>query len=316
MDEITVYQQPELMAPDPRYRRAITRADIEAFLERKDIQKSSKALYRLGIERHFSWLELAGISRPTEADALRFKVHLAEDCGLRPTSVNAYLCGVKGFYKWLERARLYVNIFEDIKTLKRDGQVHLRDAATRDQAREMLASIDTTTAAGLRDYALVNLAARCGLRCCELRRADIEDIRNEQGKRVLWVHGKGRASKDAAVVLTEKAEAPIRAWLQARGQAEPSAPLFCSFSDRNRGGRLTTRSISSIVKQSFRDIGIDDPRLSAHSLRHFTVTDAIDHGAQPVQVQAMARHADISTTMNYYHAHDRFTNPAEAFVDF
>lgn len=316
MESEIILRTPELVAPDPRRARSITRADVEDFLERQDIQPSSKALYRLGLDRLFHWLEVNGISRPHEGDLLRFKVYLAESCNLRPTSVNAYLCGVKGFFSWLEKSRLYQNVAEDIKSLKRAGRQHLRDAATKDQLREMLASVDTSTPAGLRDYAIINLVARCGLRDCEVSRADIGDMRNEQGKRVLWVRGKGRSSKDEAVVLTEKAEAPIRAWLMARGPAEPSAPLFCSYSDRNRGGRLTTRSISSIVKAAFRRIGVDDPKLSAHSLRHFFITELVLAGGAPVQVQAAARHASLDTTMGYFHNRDRYAAPVEELLDF
>jgi site-specific recombinase XerD len=312
---LTIYE-PELLPVDPRRARAVTRNDVEDFLDRQDIMPSSKALYRLGLDRLFRWLEVNGITHPHEGDLLRFKTFLAECCNLRPTSVNAYLCGVKGFFSWLEKSRLYHNVAEDLKSLKRSGNHHLRDAATKDQLREMLTAIDTSTPSGLRDYALVNLVARCGLRDCEVSRADIEDIRNEQGKRVLWVRGKGRSSKDEAVVLTERAEAPIRAWLVARGPAEPSAPLFCSFSDRNRGGRLTTRSISSIVKQSFRRVGIDDPKLSAHSLRHFFITELVLAGGAPVQVQAAARHASLDTTMGYFHNRDRYAAPVEELLDF
>ncbi|MBR3690990.1 MAG: tyrosine-type recombinase/integrase, partial [Eggerthellaceae bacterium] len=80
------------------------------------------------------------------------------------------------------------------------------------------------------------------------------------------------------------------------------------------GGRLTTRSVSGIVKQALRNIGLDSERYTAHSLRHTSVTYALMAGATVEEAQKMARHADISTTMLYAHHVDRVRNNAEARV--
>jgi len=93
-------------------------------------------------------------------------------------------------------------------------------------------------------------------------------------------------------------------------------PLFASTSNRNSGGRLTTRTIRGLVKKQLRGIGLDDSRKSAHSLRHTFATLALSNGAPVTQVQEAMRHKDISTTMVYVHLMNRLKNAAERYVDF
>ena len=52
-------------------------------------------------------------------------------------------------------------------------------------------------------------------------------------------------------------------------------------------------------------------RKTTHSLRHSAITNAIRHGATPMQVQAMARHTSFDTTLGYLHEESRTANPAE-----
>lgn len=165
-----------------------------------------------------------------------------------------------------------------------------------------------------RDYAILSLMLRTGLRDIEVVRADVGDIKPHSGVMVLFVHGKGRSEKDDFVVLTDALLADINRYLDARDPHSPADPLFASTSNRNKGGRLTTRSVSGIVKQALRNIGLDSERYTAHSLRHTSVTYALMAGAALEETQKMARHADISTTMVYAQHVDRVRSNAEARV--
>ena len=158
--------------------------------------------------------------------------------------------------------------------------------------------------------------ARTGLRDIEVSRALVEDIRLEQGQEVLWIQGKGRDSKDDFVILTPEAMKPIKDYLKARGKVKKDEPLFSSDSDRNRGEALSTRSISRIIKNSMRAVGLDDSRLTAHSLRHTAISLSILGGASLQQAQAMARHTDSKTTLVYFHNLERISSGAEKYISF
>ena len=134
---------------------------------------------------------------------------------------------------------------------------------------------------------------------------------------MLEVQGKGRREADAIVVIPASQEPVIRDWLAHRKtfrDHDPDAPLFVSLSYRNRGDRLTTRAIRALVKRRFDAAGVAGQRKTAHSLRHSAITNAIRHGAEPLQVQSMARHQSFDTTLSYYHEEARTLDPAEDYV--
>ena len=118
------------------------------------------------------------------------------------------------------------------------------------------------------------------------------------------------------MLLVEETLRPLRAYLSARGRLKETEPLFASGSRRNTGEALTTRSISRIVKERLRAVGLDDSRLTAHSLRHTAITLSIKGGASLQQAQAMARHTDPKTTLIYFHNLARIEAGAERFISF
>jgi integrase/recombinase XerD len=288
---------------------------IEAFLDSLDVSASSRATYTRSLKQFIGWLyETGRLSLELQReDILAYKAYLADTKAAY--TVTLYLTAVRRLYQWLESQRVYPDITRGIKGAKKP-KGHRKDTLTKSQLREALEAMEKQSLEGLRDYAIFNLLARTGLRTIEVSRAFIGDVRQEAGQAVLWIQGKGRDSKDDFVLLTDEALRPIRQYLQARGEVSEDEPLFCSHSDRNNGEALTTRSISRIVKQALRSIGLDDKRLTAHSLRHTAITLAITGGASLQQAQAMARHSDTKTTLVYFHNLDRIEAGAEKNISF
>jgi integrase/recombinase XerD len=297
---------------------------VQAFLRDQDIKASSKATYERSLRQFVAWLEETGradrLADLQREDLLEYKSSLV-DRDLSAYSISLYLTAVRRLFQWLEAKKVYPNVARGVKGARKPHG-HRKDVLSPEELRLALAGIDRSTLTGLRDYAILNLLARTGLRTVEVSRALIGDIRQEPGlqpgERVLWIQGKGRDAKDELVVLTEETLAPIEVYLEARGQrrTRPSRPLFASESDRNYGGALSTRSISRIVKRALRRVGLDDARLTAHSMRHTAITLAILGGATPQQAQAMARHTDIKVTLAYFHNLNRVEAAAERAITF
>jgi integrase/recombinase XerC/integrase/recombinase XerD len=288
---------------------------IEDFLTDQDISVSSKATYARSLKQFINWLYESDRGNRLDLqreDILAYKSYLADKSSY---TVTLYLTSVRKLYQWLESRRIYPDITRGIKGARK-AKGFRKDTLTPAQLREALEAIERKSLTGLRDYALFNLMARTGLRDVEVSRALIEDVRQEAGQAVLWIQGKGRDTKDDFVLLTEEALQPIRQYLQARGEVQESDPLFCSASDRNFGQSLTTRSISRIVKKAFRRIGLDDSRITAHSLRHTAISLSVAGGASLQQAQAMARHTDPKTTLVYFHNYERIKAGAEKCIEF
>ena len=285
---------------------------VEAFLSECDIRVNSKNVYRRGLLYFFRWVESTGrvISELTRADIITFKDSLlATHSNL---SVAGYLVALRRFYEWCEGNKLYPNIAKGIKSPKRKN-AYLKEHLRENQIHDLLKHYE----GNLRDFAIVNLLLRTGLRTIEVVRANIEDVTYKGGQRILKVWGKGRDDKDTFVVLTDKSYAPIRAYLDTRKSATLKEPLFISTSNRNLCGRLTTRTISKICKDGLCAIGLDAHEYTAHSRRHTTAVMLLKNGSL-ADVQSVLRHASPATSQIYTKSIEeelRLANPSEMKLD-
>lgn len=274
------------------------RGEVASFISSQDVKESSRSLYSRTLCQYFGWLEETGrLSRfltLTRQDVLEYKDSLLAS-GLSALTVSSYIVAVRKFYEWAEAEKLYPNIAKGIKTPRRK-QAFKKQHLTDTKSQELLQHFQNLS---LRDYAIVNLMLRTGLRTIEIARADVGDITFKGERRVLLVWGKGHTEKDDFVVLTEKAYEPIRNYLVTRKGAKAGEPLFTSTSHQNRGERLTTRTISSICKEGLKAIGLDGKEYTAHSLRHTTAVAILKHGGAITDVQEVLRHTSPATSQIY-----------------
>jgi len=285
---------------------------IDSFLLSLDVKENTKREYGKQLKQFLTWIQAAGRAEPTREDILAYKEHLKAR-GLSANSIKANITAVRQFFTWAEASRFYPNIARGVKCGKQ-ARGFRKDPLTTEQARELLGSINRGTLEGKRNFAFLNLLIRTGLRTIELNRADVEDISQQGGEATLAVWGKGRDEKDALVVLTEATLKPLREYLQARGARE-GEPLFTSYSDRNAGARLSTRTIRRLVKEYLRGIGLDSEKLTAHSLRHTCITLALKAGASIQEVRELARHSNLNTVLIYSHNIDRIAQAPERKID-
>lgn len=285
-----------------------------AFLSSLDVKQSSKETYKRQLSEFFIWFKSKKQNKPSRQDLLVYKDFLQNKKDLAPLTISGYLTAVRRFFEWLESIRVYPNIAKGIKGPKRRSGFK-KDCLTIEQAKLLLKSINRDGLTGKRDFAILNLMIRTGLRTIEIVRADRQDIARQSGETVLFIHGKGRDDKDELVLLTETALQPIKEYLDARKNVKNRDPIFASHSTKNIGRRLTTRSISRIVKNRLKAINIDDPRITAHSLRHTAITFSLLAGATTQEARAMARHTDINTTLIYAHNINRIKQAPEKKID-
>lgn len=276
-----------------------------------DAKPKTIETYTRAIRQFSYFLQANGISQPTRDHIIAYRDTLRADH--KPTTVQAYIMAVKLFFQWTEQEGLYPDIAKHIKGAKLDRD-HKKDYLTPKQVSKLLASIDRNSLKGLRDYAIIALMVTSGLRTVEVMRANIEDMRTVADFTALFIQGKGHEEKNTYIKIVEPVEEALRAYLTTRGTTEPTAPLFASDSDRNSGKRMTTRSISRIVKDALRAAGFNSDRLTAHSLRHTTATLNLLNGGTVEETQQLLRHTNINTTLIYSHALERAKNNSEERV--
>lgn len=235
-------------------------------------------------------------------------------------TVKLYVVAVKLFFRWLlEENIIQKDVADRLKAGVKVSSEFKKDYLGVKECRELIESVkpeNKDDLQNLRNRAVIMLMSISGLRCCEVIRADVGNLTTSGGKVFLHVWGKGCDSANARVLVSKQTFAAIREYLKARGirvgdKNFADAPLFASTSRRNFGQRLSTSTISHMVKKSLRGLGYDTPRLTAHSLRHSTASNMIAAGIELSKVQNTLRHSSPSMTTIYVGTLNRDNNVSE-----
>ena len=285
---------------------------VNRFTEFLDVSEITVKAYRTGIKQFMMYLNMQNVAMPNRESVVMFKKALVAE-GRKPSTVALYLAAIRRFSAWCASEGLCADFAQGVKSPRMDKS-HKRDALTGTQIKACVQGINRTSLQGKRDYAAFLLMATCGLRTIEVSRANVGDLQEMEEQPVLLVHGKGCGEANKFVKLSAPVLQALSEYLSDRGQVQEDAPLFASCSRRNKGGRLTTRTVSAIAKQAMIHAGYNSRRLTAHSLRHSAATLAIDAGMPLQEVCEFMRHSDISVTMVYVHTRARLKSQCEDAV--
>ena len=153
-----------------------------------------------------------------------------------------------------------------------------------------------STAAGLRDSALMAVGYGAGLRRFEIAALNVGDWNPaEQSLRIS--HGKG--DKPRIVYLSDSAARCVARWLELRPGAADDSPLFCPVNKAGRVAdrRLTDQAIYNMLEKRRTQAGIK--AFSPHDLRRSFISDPLDAGADLSAVADLAGHTNLNTTIKY-----------------
>ena len=275
-----------------------------------DVAPRSVQTYSTNLKQFLLWLAKNGITQPTREDIIAFRDFL-KAASLSPSTIHGYLVSIRQFFQFLEVSGVYRNIALHIKSPKID-RGHKKGYLTSTQAKELLSTCDEpdNTEKSLRDKAILAICLSTGLRTISIINADIQDIGTVGDFTVLYYKGKGHAEKNVWVRLTPPVENTVRKYLHVRGAVKETDPLFASISNRDRGNRLTTRSLRRMIKTRLKRLGLEK-RVSAHSLRHTAATLNLLAGGTLEETQQLLGHQALETTLIYSHHLSRIQNKSE-----
>jgi len=209
--------------------------------------------------------------------------------GLDATTIARKLAALRSWFRFLvRRGVLERNVAREVRGPRPPRK--LVSFLPIDEAMSLMDAKAPEGAGRARDAAVLEFLYATGLRVSELAGLDLDDLdRSQQTVRVL---GKGR--KERIVPYGGRAASALGAYLQGRGAG--AGPLFSN----RRGGRLTVRSLHTIVRSSAARSGITR-RVSPHTLRHTFATHLLDAGADLRMIQELLGHSRLSTTQRYTH---------------
>jgi len=156
--------------------------------------------------------------------------------------------------------------------------------------RRLLASCDRRTLTGLRDFAILLLLSRLGLRAGEVAAITLEDIDWRGG--LLLVHGKG--SREDALPLPVDVGEAIVAYLRRRTRCQCRALFLRVTAPRQELDRCT---VAWVVRAACDRAGL--PRVGARRLRHTAASQMLQAGATLTEIGQVLRHREPKTTAIY-----------------
>lgn len=167
-------------------------------------------------------------------------------------------------------------------------------AIAPEQTKKLLASIDRKTSIGKRDYAILLLLARLGLRSGEVAALELNDIDWSAGQ--LSVHGKG--SRRSEMPLPVDVGRAVSVYLRhGRPQCTSRRVFLCSQAPIR--GFLDGKAVGAIVRYRLQRAGIIAPTYGAHQFRHGLASDMLRQGASLAEIGAVLGHRHPDTTRIY-----------------
>ena len=167
-------------------------------------------------------------------------------------------------------------------------------AISAEQTRQLLASVNRQTAVGRRDYAILLLLARLGLRAGEVAFLELDDIDWRSGQ--LSVRGKGGQRNE--LPLPADVGKAIAAYLQHGRPRSNSRRVFLRVKAPITGFRRSN-GVITLVRHSLQRAGIDAPTMGAHQFRHGLATQMLSHGASLSEIGEVLGHRHPQTTSIY-----------------
>jgi integrase/recombinase XerD len=158
----------------------------------------------------------------------------------------------------------------------------------------LLGSCDQSTLTGRRNYTILLLLARLGLRSGEVVNMTLDDINWEAGE----IRAGGKSHRKDRLPLPKDVGEALAGYLRhgrppcstRRVFVRMRAPV-CGFVDSS--------AIYSMVKRAFDRAGLDPAHKGPHVLRHSLATNMLREGASLTEIGEILRHRDLSTTQIY-----------------
>lgn len=304
--------------PEPNHQlRAMMIEMLDGWLQRTPSQHT-RSSYQRDLKQFMGHAQIR-IDEPEQLVRVRPQ-HVAawrdelKECGYTNATIRRKLTTLRACFSYLQ-VYGYVGAnpahgkYVKAPSVPRDGKtVGLSPKA----CRLLLEAADQQTPVGIRDRAMLGVLSYSACRVGELVQLRVADFRAHGEHRVLSIYGKG--GKERIVPLHVEAVERLTAWLTTVDITDDrQGPLFRptatprgSGHDGFRRRQLTTRAVANLVKKYANRVGLD-PAVTVHSLRVTALTTARERGADIIDLQDFAGHADPRTTLTYIRSRDRLS---------
>jgi site-specific recombinase XerD len=233
------------------------------------------------------------LSRLSARDVVRFVQQQAPHLHLKRAKLLT--SALRSFLRYARyRGEVALDLAAAVPVVANWSMPSIPRAIGADQARRLLASIDRCTGVGRRDYAILLLLARLGLRSGEVAFLELEDIDWDAGQ----VSVRGKGGQRSALPLPPDVGEAIAAYLFNGRPCSSDRRVFLRSRAPIRGF-MSQAAIGSIIRHALQRTGIQTPTMGAHQFRHALASQMLHHGASLKEISEVLRHRRPQTTTTY-----------------
>lgn len=215
--------------------------------------------------------------------------------GLNPKRAGLMVSALRSFFRYLRhRGDIAIDLAACVPPIANWQFSSLPRFLQPHQVQQVLRQCDRRTARGRRDFAILLLLARLGLRACEIVSLTLDDIHWQTGE--ITIKGKGK--RIALLPLPPDVGRAIADYLKKDRPVCSTRHVFIRMRAPRRGF-ANSEAISTIVARSLKRAGIDSPHRGAHLFRHSLATQMLGQGASLGDIALLLRHRSLDTTTLY-----------------
>ena len=262
--------------------------------------KNTRRAYYKAACRFADWCEGRGLAGLALVKPLHVATYVEElQSELSKPSVKQHLAALRMLFDWLVVGHvLEVNPAHAVRGPRYSQKKGKTPVLDREEARALLAGIDTGSLTGLRDRALIGVMIYTFARIGAVLQMNVSDYFT-QGRRG-WVRLHEKGGKEQEAPCHHKLETFLDEYLAAAGiAADKDGPLFRT-TGRATGipRRMVQKDAYKVIERRARQVGIKT-RIGNHSLRATGITDYLKSDGSLAEARKMANHADTRTTQLY-----------------
>lgn len=235
----------------------------------------------------------ASFSKLTGAQITQFVTRHAHDQS--PRSAQSMCWTIRAFVRYLlYQGHICVDLTTAVPSVRKWKLATLPEPLSPEQVQQVLDRCDRSTKLGKRDYAVLLLLSRLGLRANEIALLRLDDIDWHSGR--ITVHGKGR--RQTSVPLLAQIGSALADYLKhARPMSDSRRVFLRSLAPHS--AFATSSGISMIAVSALTRAGLEVRRKGTHIFRHTLATELLQAGATLPEIGQVLRHEHHDTTRLY-----------------
>lgn len=296
---------------------------VAAPFTEKSVSEDTRRAYRRVTRDFFQFVGGIHPNQVTPEQVLRWRDFLKQK-RKKPATISFNLSVVRSLFEYLKAGG---HVMRNPASTKLVPPPEVADepsgrALTAKEVRYLLSGPDRSKPEGARDYAMLLLMLRLGVRVSEACSLRVSSMKWSHGRWILKFKVKG--GRERTLPLPPEVKKAVDDYLKL--DAKRRATLHCDGSEAhifqphlnyrtlefNKG--LSTRMAWNIVRRWAEYTGIE--KISPHDLRRTAITKALDQGLSYRQVQMMSGHRDPKTVMRYDHGRDNLDQNAVNFLSY